>query len=70
MRRRAHLLATAALVTTLGSTAVLGSAGLIPGGEFQPISQRIVNSLVLTEGYVSTLDAILSDSLGSLNLDV
>ncbi|MER5997173.1 hypothetical protein ABT120_01280 [Nonomuraea angiospora] len=70
MRRRAHLLATAALFTALGSAVALSSGSLIPGGEFHPISQRIVNSLALANGYVSTLDAILSDSLGSLNLDV
>ncbi|WP_431911849.1 hypothetical protein [Nonomuraea jabiensis] len=69
MRRRAHLLATAALLATLAPV-VLGSATLIPGGEFHPISQRIVNSLALANGYVSTLNAILSDSLGDLNLDV
>ncbi|MFF4621086.1 hypothetical protein [Nonomuraea jabiensis] len=69
MRRRAHLLAAAALLATL-APAVLGSASLIPGGEFHPISQRIANSLGLANGYVSTLNAILSDSLGDLNLHV
>ncbi|MET9242191.1 hypothetical protein ACIHFD_02950 [Nonomuraea sp. NPDC051941] len=66
MRRRAHLLATAALFTALGSAVTLGSASLIPSGGYPTVSQRIVNSLALANGYVSTLNAILSDPLGNL----
>ncbi|MBB5784756.1 hypothetical protein [Nonomuraea jabiensis] len=62
MRRRAHLLATAALLATLGSAVVLGS---IPGSDFRPITQRIANSLVLTDRYISTVNAVLSGSLSN-----
>ncbi|MBE1585643.1 hypothetical protein ACFPOI_46915 [Nonomuraea angiospora] len=71
MRRRAHLLATAALLATLGSAVVLGS---IPGSDFHPITQRIANSLVLTDGYLSTVNAVLNgtlgDPLGSVGLPI
>ncbi|MEV4009283.1 hypothetical protein AB0J35_02215 [Nonomuraea angiospora] len=70
MRRRAHLLATAALLGTLASAVVLSPAGIIPKGGFPPISQRLVNSLTLTNGYVTTLNTILGSSLGDLNLHV
>ncbi|MFG6198788.1 hypothetical protein [Nonomuraea sp. JJY05] len=68
MRRRAHLLATAALLTALAPAVVLSPAGLT--SEFPTISQRLINSLVLTNGYVSQVSDMLGDSLGSLNLHV
>ncbi|MFI6732785.1 hypothetical protein ACIBI9_07630 [Nonomuraea sp. NPDC050451] len=68
MRRRAHLLATAALLTTLAPAVILGPAALT--SEFPTIGQRLVNSLVMTNGYVSQVSDILGDSLGSLNLHV